>query len=59
MLTEQDRKQLKQQISGNRHEVFVISVEEMDAIVRSSPRCNRPGIKDSWRMIKDKVALGF
>jgi hypothetical protein len=36
MLLEQEKKELKQQIKSNQHEIFVVSIEEMDAIVRSS-----------------------
>jgi hypothetical protein len=35
MFTDQEKKELKQQIKSNQHEVFVVSIEEMDAIVKS------------------------
>jgi hypothetical protein len=38
MFSEQEKKELKQQLQSNQHEVFVVSIEEMDAIVRSSPK---------------------
>lgn len=44
MLSDQEKKELKQQIKSNQHEVFVVSIEEMDAIVRSSPKGKLPHI---------------
>lgn len=37
MLSDQEKKELRKQIKSNQHEIFVVSIEEMDAIVRSSP----------------------
>ena len=45
MLSEQERKELKHKIKSNQHEVFVISIEEMDSIVKSSPKAR-------WHMFK-------
>jgi hypothetical protein len=36
MLSDQEKAELRQQLKANQHEVFVVSFEEMDAIVRSS-----------------------
>lgn len=58
MLSEQEKKELKQQISSNQHEVFVVSIEEMDAIVRSSPKGNLPHIKNAWQKLKGKAEVG-
>lgn len=58
MLTEQEKNAWKQKLNSNRHEVFVISIEEMDAIIRSSPRGSKPNVQKSWQEIKQKVALG-
>lgn len=49
MLSDQERKELKQQIKLNKHEIFVVSIEEMDAIVRSSLKGNLPEIKNSGK----------
>lgn len=38
MLSEQEKAELKKLIKSNQHEVFIVSIEEMDAIVRSSPK---------------------
>jgi hypothetical protein len=35
MFTDQEKKELKQQIKSNQYEAFVVSIEEMDAIVKS------------------------
>ena len=38
MLTENEKKELKRNIQANKHEIFVVSMDEMDAIIRSSPK---------------------
>ncbi|WP_020158424.1 hypothetical protein [Methylobacter marinus] len=58
MLTDQEKKALKQQIQSNQHEVFVISIEEMDAIIKSSPRGKMPSVQQAWQQIKGKVEFG-
>lgn len=58
MLSDQEKKELKQQIRSNQHEVFVVSIEEMDAIVQSSPKGRLPHVKDSWQKLKGKAEVG-
>lgn len=58
MLSDQEKKELKQQIKSNQHEVFVVSIEEMDAIVKSSPKGNLPHIKNAWQKLKGKAETG-
>lgn len=58
MLSDQDKKELKLQIRSNQHEVFVVSIEEMDAIVKSSPKGNVPHIKNAWQKLKGKAEVG-
>jgi hypothetical protein len=58
MLTDKDKQQLKQHIQANKHEVFVISIQEMDAIVKSSPRANNKYLQQKWQKIRDKAELG-
>lgn len=58
MLSDQDKKELKQKIKSNQHEVFVVSIEEMDSIVRSSPKANLPNIKNAWKNLKEKAEIG-
>jgi len=38
--------------------VFVVSIEEMDAIVQSSPKAQSPHIKDNWQKLKGKAEVG-
>ena len=42
MLLEKEKKEFKQQIQSNKHEVFVVSIQEMDSIVQSSPKGKLP-----------------
>jgi len=58
MLSDQEKKELKQQIKSNQHEIFVVSIEEMDAIVRSTPKGNLPHIKNAWQKLKGKTEVG-
>jgi len=58
MLSDQEKKELRQQIKSNQHEVFVVSIEEMDAIVKSSPKGNLPHIKNAWQKLKGKAEVG-
>jgi hypothetical protein len=58
MLSDQEKKELKQQIKSNQHEVFVVSIEEMDAIVQSSPKGKLPHIKNAWQKLKGKAETG-
>ena len=52
MLPEYKKKELRQEIQENAHEVYVVSFEEMDAIVKSSPKGSVQSVKDSWQKIK-------
>lgn len=58
MLTEKEKKELQQIIQSNKHEVYVVSFEEMDAIIKSSPKGNKPSVKAAWQKIKGKVGIG-
>ncbi|GAB3112590.1 hypothetical protein G8770_19205 [Aestuariicella hydrocarbonica] len=58
MLSNQEKKHLKQNISSNQHEVYVVSIEEMDAIVRSSSKASLPHVKNAWESIKGKTETG-
>ncbi|CAH0990983.1 hypothetical protein SIN8267_01084 [Sinobacterium norvegicum] len=58
MLSDQGKNELKQKIKSNQHEVFVVSIEEMDAIVRASPKGNSPHIKSAWQSLKGKAEAG-
>ncbi len=58
MLTEHEKQVLKREIPSNKHEIFVVSIEEMDAIVRSSPRHAIANTQKTWMKIKGKAELG-
>lgn len=58
MLSNQEKKDLKQQIKSNQHEIFVISMSEMDSIIRSSPKGMLPHIKSKWQKLKGKAEVG-
>jgi hypothetical protein len=58
MLSDQEKKELKQQIKSNQHEVFVISIDEMDAIVQSSPKGKLSHVKNAWQKLKGKAEVG-
>lgn len=58
MLTEKEKKELQQKIQSNKHEVYVVSFEEMDSIIKSSPKGNKPSVKAAWQKIKGKVGIG-
>jgi len=58
MLTEKEKKELQQKIQSNKHEVYVVSFEEMDGIIKSSPKGNKPTVQAAWQKIKGKVGVG-
>jgi len=58
MLTDKEKNEWKHKLNSNRHEVFVVSFEEMDAVIRSSPNGNKPSVQKSWQKIKQKVDVG-
>lgn len=55
MLSEQDKSKLKNTIQTNKHEIFVVSIEEMDAVIRSSAKGAKPSVQKAWQKIKNKV----
>ena len=58
MLTEKEKKELQQKIQSNKHEVYVVSFEEMDAIIKSSSKGSKPSVQAAWQKIKGKLAVG-
>lgn len=58
MLTEREKKELQQKIKSNTHEVYVVSFEEMDAIIKSSPKGQKASVQAAWQKIKGKVGVG-
>lgn len=58
MLTEQDKKELRQKIKANQHEIFILSIDQMDAVVRSSPNAAQSHVKNAWQKIKGGAEKG-
>lgn len=58
MLSNEDKKVIKHKIQSNQHEVFVVSIAEMDAIVRSSQKIWDEKLKLAWSKVKGKTEFG-
>lgn len=58
MLTKKEKKELQQIITSNTHEIYIISFEEMDAIINSSPKGKKASIQSAWQKVKGKVEMG-
>ncbi len=58
MLSDQEKKGLKQQIKLNQHEIFVVSIKEMDAIIKSSSKGKMAHIQNAWQKLKNKAEAG-
>ncbi len=58
MLTDIEKKNLKDAIQSNKHEVYLVSVAEMDKIIASSSRGNNPSVQKSWQKMKSKLNAG-
>ena len=58
MFSTKEKQGLKQKIQASKHEVYVVSIEEMDAIIKSSPKGKLPHIKNAWKKIKNKAEAG-
>jgi len=51
-------REFKRIIQSNKHEIFVVSIDEMDAIIRSSPNGQRQSVQSNWQKIKGKIGTG-
>lgn len=58
MLSDQEKVELRKVIQANQHEVYLVSVEEMDAIVRSSSSPRKAQVQESWKHLKSKFETG-
>lgn len=58
MLTDKEEKDFQRRIQSNKHELYIVSFEEMDAIIKSSPKGNKPSVQAAWQKIKGKVGVG-
>jgi len=52
MLSHLEHKELKQLIQTNQHEVFIVSIDEFDAIIKSSPNGKMLHVQNAWLKIK-------
>ncbi len=57
MLTEKERQDLHRKIQSNTHEIYVVSIEEMDAIIKSSPNGKKESVQIAWNKIKGEVGI--
>lgn len=58
MFSQKEKKDLQNIIQSNKHEIYVVSFEEMDAIIKSSPKRNNQNIQVAWKKVKGKVGVG-
>lgn len=58
VLTEKEKKDLQQKIQSNTHEVYVVSFEEMDAIIKSSSKGQKASVQAAWQKIKGTTGIG-
>lgn len=55
MLTEAEKREMRQMISTNQHEVYILSLEEMDHVFASGKK--NPLVQEKWQKYKSKVEL--
>lgn len=55
MLTEKEKGKLKTKIRSNKHEIYVLSVEELDAIIKSHSEQKKLKNLGSWEKLRDKL----
>ena len=55
MLTEAEKREMQQMISANQHEVYILSLEEMEHVFASGKK--NPLIQEKWQKYKSKVEL--
>lgn len=52
------KRALKQRIRSNRHELYLVSLDEMDNIIRSSPKAQKASVKDAWEKLRGSIGNG-
>jgi hypothetical protein len=45
MFSQKEKKDLQNNIQSNKHKIYVVSFEEMDAIIKSSPKGNNQDVQ--------------
>ncbi|WNO08045.1 hypothetical protein [Teredinibacter sp. KSP-S5-2] len=58
MISPNQKEQIKAKIQANKHEVFIVSVEQMDAIVNNAPQGKQESAKKAWVVLRDKLNRG-
>ena len=58
MFTEGEKRALRNTIQANKHEAFVVSLEEMDAIVKSAEIAGTSETKERWAKIRERINFG-
>jgi hypothetical protein len=58
MLTAQEKEELFQTIQSNSHEVYLVSVEEMNRVVQSWPGGNTSRVKAGWKKVREAMNIG-
>ncbi|MBL4798109.1 MAG: hypothetical protein JKY50_11890 [Oleispira sp.] len=58
MLSVQEKKEFERIIQSNKHEIYVVSFEEMDAVIKSSPKGTKQSVQEIWQDLKSKAGLG-
>lgn len=58
MFLDYEKRELKQVIHSNQYEIFIVSIDEMDAIVKSSPQGELPHVKKAWAELKRNAETG-
>jgi hypothetical protein len=58
MFSQKEKKDLQNIYQSNKHEVYVVSFEEMDAIIKSSPKGDNQNVQVAWKKIKGKINTG-
>lgn len=53
MLTEAEKREMRQMINTNQHEVYILSLEEMDHVFAAGKK--NPLIREKWQQYKSKV----
>ena len=58
MYTEMEKKRLRNTISNNAHEVFVISFDEFDSVVETASNTGNSSVKEIWSKVKGTTGIG-
>lgn len=57
-MLEHEKMEYQQAIKNNQHEVFVVSIEEMDGVIKSLPPAQRKKAQATWDSLRSSVNVG-